>query len=219
VANPHDLFVRYLVTKGLDSDTQVNKKLQELGLSPVQHVDVTRQISFIEKTLPPYVMKQLSENKQDKEFLKWMSVLGVGEPWMSFKKTNNQVEHSWGVALAIINNESLFLTATSLILKNVPKDDVMELCNMRFGLKLKVQDVDLFRRFFFDPHPMKKEDWKRFLTLQTRSSKKNLFLGSYGWYRRAQKRARASCKHRRVCAHPRPPYQVSRQGQDLHAGV
>lgn len=165
MALPHDLYIRYLVTKGCDSLGAVNHELEQLDLTQIEHKDFERHYNFVEASVPPAVLKQSASKRYEKKFLRWMEVLGLKEIWLAEGPwAKKEMMGVWKLLYGCLSDKMLTLTMNALLVK-IPNDqEISEIINGRFSAMLMPAHIALYRKYFFDCAKMTRQDWKSHLT-------------------------------------------------------
>lgn len=176
MAVPHDLYVRYLVTAGCDSVTEVNKRLAELSIPLIGHSAFAAQYDFVESSVPPTVMKQISKRIYEPKFLKWMNTLGIGDIWCANGPwAKKEVTAGWKLIMGLFADKRLTLTMNALMVKVADDNEVAEIISARFSAMLNKTHVSLYRKYFFDSRRMTRECWRSFLQYCS-PEEKNLYF-------------------------------------------
>lgn len=164
MALPHDLYIRYLVTKGCDSQGAVNSELAKLGLPRIEMEDFMRHYNAVDAALPPAIMKQASTKKYEMKFFKWMEVIGLKEIWIAEGPwAKKEMVGAWKLLIGCLADPKLVLTLNSMLVKVNNDQEISEIINGRFSAMLMPAHVALYRKYFFDCTKMTRADWKGYL--------------------------------------------------------
>ena len=164
MALPHDLYIRYLITKGCDGLKSVNDALREIRLPEITQEDFGRNYDFVEKNVPPNVLKQASKQRYEQKFIKWMDHLSIGDIW----KREGMWKHkahaaAWELIMGCFSDRLLILTINSLLVKMPSDVEVAEIITARFSAMLQGPHVALYRKYFFNCSRMTRKDWNIYL--------------------------------------------------------
>jgi hypothetical protein len=164
MATPFDLYIRFLVTKGLHDLKDVNLALEELNLAHITQACYDGQYELIKKTLPKGVWDQIETQVYEGDYLKWMRILEVEELWKGEKKyLEPTFKRTLTVVTGIHDDPQLRLCINGLLIKGLRGKDVYDNVNTRFSCMLKEDHIKLYQKYFFDPQRMTRRDWKVFL--------------------------------------------------------
>lgn len=164
MALPYDLYLRFLISKGMDDLKEVNSSLQELSIGTVWQSCYDKQFAVIDRSVPKGIITQIFSKKYNADFFKWMKILEIDDLWRAEK---HFIEPEWKristVVYGINDDPHLRLCLNALLMKGLRGRDITESINFKFSCMLKEEHVELYRRFFFDPQRMTRSDWKGFL--------------------------------------------------------
>lgn len=167
---PHERYIRFLITSGLDLD-DTNAHLLEKGLVPCL-LDSdggseywTRQYDLLHESKVPKAIKTFWSKDHKKtlppEFLDYMNVVGLREAW-TYNIGQNK---NFAIAVDALEDEDVCLTSRVLLALRVPPPEVSALINGKFGMIFPASAVILFRDHFFDHRIMSRKSWKTYLEL------------------------------------------------------
>lgn len=163
---PYDLYLRFLVTKGVDDVEAINEQLELLNMPAVSAEDLAPQISLVDTTLPQGVKDQIEKKSYSADFLKWMKVLQVEELWhfetTPFTKDRDR-KAACKLAYDINQDVQLRTTINALLIKAVPPKDIVQTVNQRFSYFLKDEHIVIYAKYFFNPKVMTRKAWREFL--------------------------------------------------------
>lgn len=174
---PYDLYIRFLVTKGVDELEQANEALADLNIHPVGNTEFEAQFSLVETSIPKNVQKaieKIASTKRpspekvviDSDFMRWMKVLEVEELWRYepvFRHKHLVERPLFKLTYDIHQDPQLRLAINALLIKNMPPLDLIQAVNLRYSSMLKEEHVKLYKKFFFDPARMTRGAWNKFL--------------------------------------------------------
>lgn len=177
MAVPYDLYIRFLITRGLDELPELNDALAAINLAPVNLDTSLTQLGFIENTVPQSVIAQMGK-KTDASYLAWMKVLELKDIWKLEKPYIREPEQKTFRKLLydIHCDPELRLTINCLLIKGVPAIDVSQTVIAKYSALLKEEHIEFYSRFFFDPRRMTRADWKNYLGAADDREKRVYFL-------------------------------------------
>lgn len=163
---PYDLYVRFLVTKGVDDVNDANKHLAELNLPPVADAAFDAQYSLVTTALHEGVIAQIEKKTYSVDFLRWMTVLQVEELWQyevtSFTKDRDR-KALCKLVYDIHQDFPLRTAINALLIKAVPLNDIVQAINQRFATLLRDEHLRIYEKFFFNPRQMTRGSWRSFI--------------------------------------------------------
>lgn len=163
MATPCDLYIRFLITRGIDSSEEVNARLNELGIQPVSSEIINQHLQTVKKILPASVERQRDEQVYSSDFLTWIKVLEVEELWRFEKEFFLETHRYIRLVYDIHYDVTLRIFLNALLLKGVPPTDICRHLNSRFSCMLKEESVAAYRKFFWNSQRMTRRDWTTFL--------------------------------------------------------
>jgi len=177
-ATPHDLYIRFLVTRNLHDLSAMNKSLENNNLKPIKQDQLDAHWEFVERSLPQRMVQNIGDQKKwiGSEFLKWMNVLQVRELWQGQQQfLDPEIRKRLNMIFGLMDDPLLQLTVNALLIKNCPLNDIVEGVNAKFSCMLRDDVLLLYKKFFFEPRRMTRSDWKSFL-VNTDSSERNIYF-------------------------------------------
>lgn len=165
MASPFELYLRFLVTKDLVVEEDVNAHLDLLMLPHTSQAALDEQLSFVQQTLPRGIQSQLENKSQGgADFLHWMRVLEIQELWQAEKPfVTPELRLPVKLATDIHDDPKLRMTINALLIKGVKSHDIMQAIQQKFATPLRDIHIDLYRKFFFDPRRMTRTSWRQYL--------------------------------------------------------
>jgi hypothetical protein len=163
MARPYELYVRFLVTRGIDELEAVNGRLAELHLQPIDEAYLDRQYNLVQDLVPEPVLRQIETQKYEGTFLKWMKILEVEELWLLEKPFKTQESAASKLVYDINFDPQLRTALSSLLIKNMVVGDICMSINAKFSYMLKEAHVSLYRKFFWEPNRMTRASWRQYL--------------------------------------------------------
>lgn len=161
---PYDLYIRFLITKGMNDLKEVNASLKELNIPCIDQDHYDGIYSFMKRSCPKGILRQMEDCKPEKDFIKWMKVLEVDEMWEGEKTYLVPTKRrEITVATSINDDPHLRLCINALLMKGLRGKDVTECVNTKFSAMLKAEHINLYQKFFFNPQRMSRTDWKMYL--------------------------------------------------------
>lgn len=161
---PYALYVRFLITKGLNELDEVNEKIEDLGLFPISKEDLEIQFNFVYNEIPREIERQIESKKYEGNFMRWMKVLEVDKLWLTEKEFRNQETAHYKLVTDINYDVSLRYSLRALILKGVPAKDICQDVNNKFSSMLKPEHVETYQRIFWNPNLMSRKCWKSYIS-------------------------------------------------------
>ena len=161
---PYELYVRFLVTKGLEDLIEVNKILGELSLCSISGQYFEKQQNLVHDHITGPISKQISNKKYEGDFLRWMTILEVNELWEIEPKFRTKDNASLRLIYDVNYDPKLRHSLNALILKGdtTPKDICQDL-NGKFSYMLKDQHITLYQKFFWAINRMTRNGWKDYI--------------------------------------------------------
>jgi len=87
MACPYDLYLRFLVTKGMTDPKEVLAHLKEIGASrTLRDEDFEAQYDLVLKAVTRPVAEQIERQNFDGDFIKWARILEIPELWKAEKR-------------------------------------------------------------------------------------------------------------------------------------
>jgi hypothetical protein len=163
---PYDIYVRFLVTKGLYDLDKVNEELDILNLQPVTQATFDAQYKIVHQTVPAGIWSQMETGKHSKDLLKWAAILEVEDLWYmerSFLKESPEKRSAAKLAIDINQDPKLRVVINALLIKQVGAKDIVQPLNARFSTLLREDSLEIYSRFFFSTRRMTRGSWKSFL--------------------------------------------------------
>lgn len=166
MASPHDLYIRFLITKGIDTLSDINDVLESLHLPLTNVEDIEKQTRFTEELLPAGILKQIDTKYYSIDFMKWMRHLDIHELWEPFHMWEDMYPDSKKIAdmvMDIHEDRRLRLTINGLLMKGMGAVDIFPLLAGKFSTSLREDELEVYKKYFFEPARMKRRDWKSYL--------------------------------------------------------
>jgi len=165
MAIPHELYIRFLVTKGCLDLKLVNASLGALSLRTIKQEDLDKQADLVYSVAPKGIVKQMENGIYGVDFLPCMKVLEVDDLWMGEEVSGIKKANRAHVQLVydILQDPALRITANGLLIKNVSIQEITRMLAAKFSVPYKETHFDIYSRFFFNPCRMKRSDWKNYL--------------------------------------------------------
>lgn len=160
MARPYDLFLRFLITQGVDSLQSINERLNSHHLPSVSDAEFCQHYDDLHQRLPGTIWSQITKKSPQGDFLKWMDPLGLKPLWEGeprFKKRDLKL------CYGILVDPKLRLTINGLLTKGVPHEDICKTVNPRFSCMLKPDDLAVYENAFWNPRRMARQDWRNLL--------------------------------------------------------
>ena len=168
---PYELYIRFLVTTGIDDITFINNALDNLNLPGTTQPVFDAQYNLVSCSVPGPVLEQIESKKYCGDFLQWMKVLEVDDLWyfekpFRDKKDDDTLRRRSAAKLVYDINQDpmLRLAINALLIKAVPIKDLVQSVNVRFASLLKEEHAEIYEKFFFNPRRMTRSAWTTFLS-------------------------------------------------------
>lgn len=165
MAIPHELYLRFLATKGFDDLKKVNEELARLGIRAVQQKDLDKQWELLHSVAPKTIIEEIEKKTYSADFLPCMKVLEVEDLWHAEPIAGAKTKNATKLVYDILQDPSLRITVNALLIKNVSIEEITRLMAAKFAAPYKETHYDIYRRFFFNASRMTRRDWKEYLTL------------------------------------------------------
>ena len=178
MATPHDLYLRFLATKGFDDfDAQVKPHLEELELKGTAFEDFKKQIDIVDDHLPEDLQSQIESKEYGEDFLNWMKILEVDRMWLTEKTFQDPtVKRLHTFIIGMVDDPHLRISLNALLIRNVEPQEIVQSLNGRFAAMLDERHIDLYKTFFFDPRRMTRSSWRKYLKTCTGKEKHIYFI-------------------------------------------
>jgi len=173
---PYDLYLRFLYSQGCLEFAEIRNKINELSLPPISYDTYELQGNYVNATVPSAIARLIERKRYDLSFLKWMGEIDVREMWYGVEPfRDSDKEKIISLTMDIHSDPVLRLTLNALLIKNVDIGDLVPMLNIKFSTSYKPANFELYRKFFFDPRRMKRQDWKAYLKTCTDTEKSIYF--------------------------------------------
>jgi hypothetical protein len=160
---PYSLYVRFLITKGVDSNEDVNQRLAELDLPVCPKPAFDRQYNLIQDNLPQPILRQIEVKNYTPDFIKWMKVLEVEDLWRLEKPFRDREVLHYKLAVDINYDPELRLTLNALLMKSKDFNEVHQEICVKFSTLIKQVHIQIYQKLFFNVEIMTRKDWKAYL--------------------------------------------------------
>ena len=177
---PYDRYVRFLITTGESDVDEINNTLSELGLFAISPLTFNDQLESIVNSLPDYTEKLRDSKKFDYNYYRMMKSLDIQEAWSTVKPFNKdqtiiETTRLMRTVIDINYDVQMRFALRALIFKNCVPKDICQDINTKFSFGLKEEHVALYRKYFWDPSLMRRQDWKNYLKLCSNYEKSLMF--------------------------------------------
>jgi len=177
MAVPYDLYIRFLITKGVDSLDDANALLKDLFLPEITARTYDAQYDAVFKSVPLGIKTQIERKSYSSDFLPWMKALEVDQLWYGEKPYADIVWKSViKLSFDLHQDRQLRSTVNCLLLKNVNPGDIARMMSAKYSTLLQEEHILYYSRHFFDPRRMTRQDWRRWLTSCPNEDKNVYFL-------------------------------------------
>lgn len=166
MGKPYDLYIRFLVTKGLTTHEEVNDKLDEFNLKHISADEFDKQYAVVHDHVPKPIADQIVNKRYEgNSFLRYMGILQVKELWEMEKGFDSPETKKLRLIYDIHNDAPMRLTINALLIKGSETPDIVQDINMKYAYMIKDAHVELYKKFFCNPSLMLRKDWKKYLPL------------------------------------------------------
>ena len=166
MAVPHEIYVRFLASKGLNELPKVNEALGAISLPPIDQKALESQLAALDAVLPSGVSEQIEKKDFKEDFLQWMEVLDLRELWLAEKPWQDpDIRPAVKLIFDVHQDTVLRKTLNSLLIKGMKAKDLAQTLGAKFATLLKEEHVDLYSKVFFNPARMARADWRQYLRL------------------------------------------------------
>lgn len=160
---PYDLYIRFLITKGLSEDDEINEVLQDLSLPAVDHNSIEQQYNIVYNFVPTPVAKQIESKVHDGDFLRWMKTFEVYELWMFEKKYKNADYNYLKLVYDIHTDPRLRIALGALLIKGIKPQDLVQILNLKYSSMLKVEHIEAYEKYFWNFKKLTRRDWRNYI--------------------------------------------------------
>ena len=173
VHRPHDLYIRYLFTAGVDDLNDLNVRLESLCLDTISQNEFESIVSHAASNIPKTILRQIEKKSYSVDFMKWMRYLGVAPLW-----PNDDPNHAADLKLVydIHSDKHYRLSLQALLIKNVNISEIQQILAAKFAANYRERHLILFKEFFFDPARMSRGDWSAYLRKRSNQEKHVYFV-------------------------------------------
>lgn len=162
---PYDLFVRFLITKGVIEPKEINDKLtREFGLPSIDDVEFKNAFALVHDKTPPFISKRIVDKQYNHpEFYKWMGILEVRELWDYEKEFFKEHARYVKLVYAVHDDPKMRVTLNALLMKGSVEKDICQDINSKFSAMMKPEVVNTYRKFFWNANKMSRSAWRAYL--------------------------------------------------------
>lgn len=163
-ALPYDLFIRYLVTRGIIELDAVNAELVRLCLPKITKEQLTVHYNLVNNHLPQHMLTQWEKRNYTSDFMQWMKVLEVSELWFYGSKEFRSKDYQWVKLVYDIHSDlTLRLAINALVMKGIKDSELCETINIKYAAMIKPIHLKLYRSAFWNPERMTRASWRSYL--------------------------------------------------------
>lgn len=167
---PHERYIRFLITSGLDLE-ETNEHLLDKGLplcptnkdGQSEYWDEQYEILFsssVPKSIKNFWSRD-EKTKFPKGFFEYMNTLGLKDAW-AYNVGKNKY---FTVSVDALEDEDVSIGIRSLLALRSQPEEISALINGKFGMALPKDSVALFRDYFFDNRIMSRKNWRIYMDL------------------------------------------------------
>lgn len=160
---PYDLYIRFLITKGLSEDSDINDALKDLSLPEVDTETIQTQYNLVFNNIPKPVAKQIETKVHDGDFLKWMKIFEVHELWMFERKYKDPDFNYLKLVYDIHSDPRLRIALNALLIKGIKPTDLAQILNLKYASMLKPEHVEAYKKFFWNFQALTRRDWRDYI--------------------------------------------------------
>ena len=175
---PHENYIRFLITTGLDSDgTNENLQSLELPKCSVEYWD--KQYEALHGLSLPRQIKKYWNNPHGSlpnGFLDYMNVAGVREAWLYNCGKNKDFVN----AIEALKDFDISLTIRALLLVKTQSDEISAIINGKYGVVFSKNSAQFFKQYFFNTDIMSRVFWREYFKSLTNEEKSILYMGLAG---------------------------------------
>lgn len=161
---PFSIYVRFLITRGVDTLEGINEHLKELDLGPCPKAAFEKQYNLIQDSLPSPVLKEMEAKSYTPEFIRWMKVLEVEELWRLEKPFRDREKAHLKLAIDVNYDPEMRLVLNALLMKSKDYNEVHQEITTKFTTMMKPIHIELYSRLFFNVEIMTKKAWRSYLS-------------------------------------------------------
>lgn len=180
---PHENYIRFLITTGLDSKG-TEEHLESLGLqfkgSQDQWLEYwDSQYKLMENSPVPRAIKKFwfdSSRPFPQGFLEYMNVLNLKEAWLY----NIGKDKFFKFAIDILSDETIAIAVKSLLAIRTEHEEISALMNGKYATVLPKESVEIFQKYFFNVRSFLRTDWRNYLNTLDNEEKRILYLAISG---------------------------------------
>lgn len=177
MAVPYDLYIRFLITKGIGDLEGLNAALEELSLPPVTAKTLDIQYDLIYKSVPLGIQTQMEKKSYSSDFLQWMKVLEVDQLWYGEKACHDIIwKQIIKLASDIHEDCHLRTTINCLLIKAMNSGDIARMLAAKYSTLLQEEHILFYTRHYFDPRRMTRRDWRQYIASCPNEEKNAYFL-------------------------------------------
>jgi len=172
---PHENYIRFLITSGLDS-LETAEHLSELGLEKIETEYWNRQYEALFSLKFPKKIKKFWKNPSGKlpnGFFEYMNAAGLKEAW----EYNCGKNKAFKIAVDIIQDVDAFLVIRALLACGSQHEEISSVINGKFAVVLPLNSVAIIEKYFFNPEIMSRVAWKSYLRTLTTEERNIIYLG------------------------------------------
>ena len=176
---PYDLYIKFLITKGLDYDKICGVITDHGGICPSEVEVQEKSKELLDKHSPLVIKDIILRNKvkikDTVEFLQHMKLLEVSELWLLENGFCGEHKDSMKHAFDIFDNAKRRTELNCLLLNKRNSDDIEQIFMAQYNFTLRKRVLELYQKYFCNLNIMGKKDWVEYLRKEN-STRKNLYL-------------------------------------------
>lgn len=180
---PHENYIRFLITTGLDSQG-TEKHLEDLGLVFTGNQEKwleywNQQYEIMEKSPVPRAIKKFwfdSSRPFPQGFLEYMNVLNLKEAWLY----NMGRDKYFKFAIDVLSDPSICIAVKALLAIRTEFEEISALMNGKYATIFPKESVDIFQKYFFNTKGYLRSEWRTYLDSLENEEKRLLYLAISG---------------------------------------
>jgi hypothetical protein len=173
---PYSLYVRFLITRGVDTLEDVNEQLKELDLGPCPKAAFEKQYKVIQDNLPTPTLNEMEAKSYTPEFIRWMKILEVEEFWRLEKPFRDREKLHLKLAKDVNFDSEMRLVLNALLMKSKDFNEIHQELSAKYSSLMKPLHIEVYRKYFFNVEIMTKQAWRDYLRWLGPKEKSVMFL-------------------------------------------
>ena len=175
---PHENYIRFLITTGLDSQG-LNEHLESLNLPRCSEEYFDNQYEILMDAPLPKSIKRYWKNSAlpfPKGFIEYMNTVDLKEAWL-YNIGKNKI---FTLAVDAAGDPDVSLCIKALLALRTEHEEVSALINGKFGMPFPKESSEVFQKYFFNTKIMLRTDWRAFLNILDEEERIVIYRGITG---------------------------------------